>query len=97
MKTSINFCQFYDSFENRRENFSYEGLRALYNYLLELEDSCDTEIELDHIALCCEYTEYKDLEELRNYYTDIESMEELEQKTMIIQIEGSEGFIVQDY
>ena len=59
MKTTVNFSDFCDAFRsmNRNENFSYEGKRALFDYLEEYEDSTGVELELDVIALCCEYNE----------------------------------------
>ncbi len=48
---------------NRRENFSRQGRQALYDYLTEYEEDTGTEIELDVISLCCEFTEYESVEE----------------------------------
>lgn len=49
-------------------NFTYKGLRHLFQYLDEL--SAETPITLDVIGLCCDYSEYKDLNEyLNNYFT----------------------------
>ena len=52
MKKTVYFTDFSNAFMNmNRENqFTYNGLVALYDYLTEYEDSCDTEIELDVIA-----------------------------------------------
>ena len=60
MKQSVNFCDFQDAFtaHGRNDNFSYEGKKALFDWLEELADSCGTETELDVIALCCEFSEY---------------------------------------
>lgn len=65
MKKTINFYEFCDEFNsmNRENNFSYAGKRALFDYLEDYENECNTEIELDVIAICCEYTEYSDVEE----------------------------------
>ena len=59
MKTTINLHQFRDAFYrmNRKTNFSYEGLEILFEYLEELEEGTDQEIELDVIALCCDFSE----------------------------------------
>lgn len=38
-------------------NFSVAGLRALFEYLQELESGMDEEMELDVIALCCDFNE----------------------------------------
>lgn len=69
MIQSITFCQFCDAFRDagRADNFTYEGKKVLFEYLEMLEDDCDTSIELDVIALCCDFSEY-DEEELQNDY-----------------------------
>lgn len=60
MKQSIGFCQFCDAFTamDRQDTYTYAGKRALFDYLEELEGDTGEEIELDVVALCCEYTEY---------------------------------------
>ena len=60
MKTNVSEYDFRDAFlsSSRKDNFSYEGLTALYNYFIEYEESCDTEIDFDMVAICCEYSEY---------------------------------------
>ena len=60
MKQSIGFCQFVDAFRDhgREAQFSYQAKRALFDYLEDLGDDIGEEIELDVIALCCEYAEY---------------------------------------
>ena len=70
MKISVSFSQFCDAFRdmNRNENFSYDGKRALYDFLEEVADQTGEEYELDVIALCCEFAE-SDVEELINDYS----------------------------
>jgi hypothetical protein len=100
MKITLSLGEFRDEvykFEDRREQFSYKGLEALYNYITELEDETGEEIEFDFVALCCDFTEYTDLEELQKNYNDIETMEDLESNTVVIPIENSESFIIQDF
>jgi len=98
MKTTVNEWEFIDSFKQagRENNFSYEGRKALFDYLEELENDLDEEFELDPIALCCEYTEYENLEELQGNYNNIENMDDLEANTFVI-MTGDESFIIQDY
>jgi len=97
MKKIISENEFVQSFDeyNRSENFSRAGRIALFAYLENYEEETGEEMELDIIALCCEYTEYENLEELQGNYS-VESMEELEQNTSVIMID-SESFIIQDY
>jgi hypothetical protein len=93
MKKTINFYEFSRWFEEHRpNNFSYEGRKALFDYLEEYEDGTGEEIEFDPIALCCEYTEYEDLNEFKvNYtcdqYQDLQDWDELEDYTMTIPLE----------
>ena len=59
MKTTINFEQFQQAFidANRAYNFTEEGLKVLFNFLEALEEDTGEEIELDVLALCCEFEE----------------------------------------
>jgi len=98
MYTTITFCEFQDAFENhgRGNQFTYEGLKALYEYLGEYEDECGETIELDVIALCCEYSEYEDLDAFWEDYDkeDYPTLEDIQDETCVIEIEGSDGFII---
>ena len=80
----------------RKNQFSYDGLDALFEFLDELSEDCGTPMELDVIALCCEFTEYENLAELQENYTDIESMDDLNDNTMVIPVDD-DRFIIQDY
>ena len=72
MKQTINFYDFNQAFNNiRPANFSYDGLLALFNYLEQYEDDCGTEIELDVIALCCDFTESTYHEIYNDYICDV--------------------------
>lgn len=59
MKQTVTLSAFRDAFRTagRADNFSYSGLEALYDYLTEMEESTGEEIELDPIAICCEFNE----------------------------------------
>jgi len=95
-QSNISFSEFCDSFP-KTNNFSYEGKRALYDYLQQYEEDTDTEVELDPIAFCCEYSEYDNLEELQKNYTEIKTLDELKEHTTVIEIEGTDRFIIQNY
>ena len=98
MKQTINFTDFQRAFTdcNREGNFSYEALKALFYWLEELEEDTGEEIELDVIALCCEFTEYESLEELQESYTYIESLEDLHLYTQVIELDNG-GLVIQDF
>jgi hypothetical protein len=103
---TISKYQFIDMWpESRKDNFSYEGLCALYDYLYDLSDDLGETIEYDPVAICSEYTEYEDLAELQGNYTDIESWDDLQAHTTVIPVDDidmddpdSDGrFIIVDY
>ena len=83
MKKIINLADFRQAFKNygRENQFSYEGLETLFNHLEEYEEGTGEEIKLDVIALCCEYTEFENFEELQKEH-DAETMKELENETI---------------
>jgi len=92
IKQTINFSQFIDSFsEERKSTFSYEGKRALFDYLEQLSEDTGEDIELDTVALCCEYTEYDNLKALQNDYPKIKTIEELQDNTQVIPIKNIDG------
>ena len=98
MKKTIYFNEFSSAFDNmnRKDQFSNVGLNALYDYLVDFEEDTGKEVELDVIALCCEYTEYEDLESFKEDYDDIESIERLEEFTIVIMIDDT-SFIIQNF
>ena len=105
MITTINEYDFSTAFHKmgRGEQFSYEGLKALHNYIEDYEDSTGEQIELDVIALCCEFIEYENLKEFENDYgkefsnIDKRFRYSIEDNTTLIPIEGTEGFIIQQF
>jgi hypothetical protein len=58
MKQSVNFSAFVDAFHahNRYDSFGYDGLRVIFDYLESYEEDTGEEIELDVIAICCDYS-----------------------------------------
>ena len=68
MKQTVNVYQFRDAFRSiRPDNFSYEGLATLWDYLDEYEQSTGEELELDVIAICCDFSEDR-WETIAKYY-----------------------------
>ena len=59
MYQTINRSQFHDAFHKagRGGQFSYEALNSLFSAFEEMEDATGQMIELDVIAICCDYTE----------------------------------------
>jgi len=107
MKQSISFNQFTDAFTSygRDDQFSYDGLKALFDYLEDLAEDCGTDFELDVIALCCEFSEYDTALEAveQQGYDEVEvaelqeaqAFDYLQDHTSVITFDG--GVIIQDF
>ena len=76
MIINVNFSMFCDGFlrMDRKDSFSYEGKKALFDYLERLEEDTGEQIELDVIAICSEYTEYSTADEAAKNYFEYEGM-----------------------
>ena len=94
--TTVTQNDFHDAFSlSRPDNFSYDGLNALYEYFDDYSEDTGEPFELDVIAICCEFTEYDNFTEINKAYPDIKSMEALEDYTCIIETHNS--IIIQDF
>ena len=78
MKTTVSKYDFERAFvdADRKENFSYEALGLLFDYFEDYEEQTGEEIELDVIAICCEYNEDNPDDIIANYSIDVEGMDE---------------------
>ena len=97
MKETVTVYRFRDAFKQSdtyKNNFSYEGLHALFEYFEQLEDDIGEEIELDVVAICCEYTEYDNLNDFNAEYNYQYTRDELEDETIVIDIPDTERFII---
>jgi hypothetical protein len=108
----IDFDDFVSAFENewRRYRFTRKGLQALFDYL-EANAYKTKMVKLDVVALCYEYKEYDNIEGyLMDYRTDAERagfdstedynqavVVEIKERTELIEIEGTPGFIIRAY
>lgn len=108
MKTTVSLHDFRDAFRRiRPNNFSYEGLGVLFEYLEDLETDSGNEIELDVIAICCDFSE-NNWEDIANEYGfDLEGIEDEDEKIETVKRYLSEdgvligevpgGFVYRDY
>ena len=72
-----NVYQFREAFRlaGRMDQFSYEGLEVLFDYLDNLSEDTGETIELDVVALCCEYYESSIEELIDNYNIDLSEVD----------------------
>ena len=101
MKTTIQLHDFIHC-DALKDNFSYDGRVALFQYLEQLEEDLGEQWDFDPVALRCEFTEFSNLDEVGNYYNDLqdlkddaEKMEWLQDRTQIIEFKT--GIILQDF
>ena len=92
-----DFQDEWNRWDDRKNTFSYDGKNALYDYLEQYEEETGEKIELDIIALCCDYTEYENLADLQAEYPQVKTIEELQDNTQYIPIEDTKRFIIQNY
>lgn len=100
MKKTVYREDFHQAFKDydREDNFSHGGRNVLFDHLEEMEIDTREEIELDVIALCCDYTEYTSLEEFQGNYDPEEyaTIEDIQNATTVIMIDD-EAFIIQAF
>lgn len=111
MKTTIDSYDFIKAFEELRpDNFTRAGLNALFDYLEEFEADTGHEMELDVIAICCDFTEYETALEAANEHCyepeddggvnggeneERAALEYLQDNTQVIQHDS--GIIIQNW
>ena len=78
----VDFNSFVKAFKeaDRGDQFSIECLKMLYDYIEDLSNDMGQDLELDVIALCCQYAEYNKEDFLNDYSFDgIDCIDSLEQ------------------
>ena len=65
---------------NRIDNFSLNGLRILFESLERAAVDCGVNIEMDVIALCCEYIEESIFDIIDNYDIDMTDCDSANEK-----------------
>lgn len=107
MKQTVDNSMFRQAFTdmNRKENFSYPALDALFDYYEEMEDADGTEMELDVIAICCDWSEMEREEIIEEYGYLLDHEEDLDddeyftalieyisaEKTLVLPVEDHSG------
>lgn len=77
MKQSVNLSTFISAFHahNRYEQFGYDALCTIFDYMEEYEESTGEELELDVVAICCEYTVQGHIGIAQDYSIDLSEAE----------------------
>jgi hypothetical protein len=99
MNKEINFHDFRDAFEksdNYKNNFSYEGLVTLWEYLEELEEELNEPLTLDIISFCCDYSEVTLEEFNRDYETNYKETDLEDDEKFVRTVEGKNTYIIRN-
>ena len=99
MKQNVSEHDFTNAFQQiRPDNFSYAGLQAMYEYFTDLEEDTGEEMELDVIAICCDFSEFDSLEEINDDYNmECESIEEVQEHTTVIVVPAFKSMLGADH
>lgn len=103
MYQQINFYDFEKAFISmgRESQFTYIGKKELFDWLECLEDGKN--IDLDIISLCCEFTEYKSIEDFQeDYGIEYKTIKDIEYNTIVIPVitnkdKDIESFIIANF
>ena len=100
MYQTISLNEFCDAFRlaGRSDQFSREGMRVLFEHLEQLEEDTGEELELDVIALCCEWYESSTAELVEDNSVDIDpddmdAVEDWLRAKTIVAGRVSDGFV----
>ena len=108
MKQTMNTSQIADALRaDDNAAWSYAGARALAEYLEQYEEDSGSEMELDRVAIRCEFSEYANATEAAGNYdwqpdegadedeTEAAALKYLNDRTMVIEFGG--GIVIQDF
>jgi stress response protein SCP2 len=96
MKTTLDKGSFIQAFKNssRADQFSREALGLIWDHMEEMGTE---DVELDVIAVCCDWSEYDSLAEMLEENA-AEDLQEMERKTTVLYNDEDDGpFVVLAY
>lgn len=70
---TLNKSSFIEAFKqsSRKDQFSYEALEAIFDYLEEYSDSTGESVEFDIVGICCDWSEMTWQEVALSYGVDL--------------------------
>ena len=100
--TQQNFVDYFNTWHDKRyaNQFSYDGKLALFNYLEELEEDTNTQMEFDIVAISCDFSEFENLEDVKKEYGNaiwVNNIDDLRDYTQVIEIPNTTRLIIKDF
>ena len=68
--------------------WTYEDAEALYDYHEQLSEDIGEDIELDRVAIRCEWDRAIDIDEVIEIYSEVNSLDDLYDHTTVIELRG---------
>ena len=98
MKTTVQSHDFIDAFRryDRYDQFGYAALHSLFNYLEQYEEDTGEEIELDVIALCCDYSVSSVETIAQDYRINIEGLDDEEARQTVLDYLNDNTTVIDD-
>ena len=111
MFTNVTEANFVDAFmgigewsDTYKNNFSYDGLKALFEWLEDLDDDTGEPIQFDRVGIACDFNEYESIDKFNeDYGKNFKTIEQIGDETTVIPIYYPDckllykGFIIQAY
>lgn len=103
MYQTINQSDFVSAFKQseRKNQFSYAALCAIFDHITEIEESDGNDIEFDLVSICCDWCEYDSAQEAAKAYgwsewRDGQAMQFLSNETQVIELKGG-AVVIQNF
>ncbi len=100
MYHTITESEFIDAFrgsngwsDTYKNNFSYTGLLALFEYLENYEDGTGEKLEFDRVGIACDFNEYDSLKEFHSdglacdSIPEVKTLDDLSDHTTVIKVD----------
>ena len=96
--TNVTLNAFHDAFNAMRPNqFSYDALTAMFDYFEELSEDIGEPLELDVIAICCDWVEFGSMADAVYEYWDIGTRDLRDHTTVLELRNGNGGVVIQQF
>ena len=94
---TLNKYSFVEAFKqsSRKDQFSYEALSAIFEYLEDYSESTGEPVELDIVAICCDFCEQSWQSIASDYSIEVDENEnEEEQKQQVYDYLSNETAVI---
>ena len=85
---TVNENQFIDDLMgDDYASWTYDEAEALFDYYEDLSEGLGEDIELDRVAIRCEWERAHDIDEVIDVYSEVNSLDDLHEHTVVIEMD----------